>query len=231
MTIKIAAGIVVYADAEGLNRCLSTLALGKGGFDGAIVIHRRYDHFDLIDPESLEQTYLVGKRYPNVVVDHSDELITQVEARNLYMQMAGVLGYDWLMVIDSDEFVLPNANWQMFRDQLQYCQSLGLDDQVFDVQFEGNVGERGPRPRLFLDPSTITYWQKHYWFVLRKRMELLKGCGDAGRIIDGIKLRHGKLIRTQEHMEASNRYYEWQAKIEIPSAERLIDEQYRKHFA
>ena len=232
--MKVGAGICCFGDPDGLDRCLSTLAIGQGGLDGAIVVHRRYDHFDiegLTETESFEATQAVCKKYENVLVDHSSERITQVEARNIYMQLAGLLKYDWLLVIDSDEYVLPNADWKTFRTQLEFVQSLKLDDQVFDVQFEGSIGERGPRPRLFLDPPTVSYWQRHYWFVLQKKMELLKGCGDAGRMIAGIYLYHGKAIRTLEHIKASNRYYEWQAQIEQPEAEKQIDEAFRKRYA
>jgi Glycosyl transferase family 2 len=217
MTMKIAAGIVVYADVEGLDRCLSTLGIGQGGLDGAIIIHRRYDHFSLQDPTSLPETKRVARKYANVFVHHSDEPITQVQARNLYMEFAGQLGYDWLLVIDSDEFVMPNADWKEFRRQLEYVISLKLEHQIFDVEFEGSISERGPRPRLFLRPGTIRYHVKHYWWVLPERGNmLLKGMGDAGRIITGINLYHGKSIRTMKHITASMRYYQWQEVIEQP---------------
>lgn len=227
--MKIAAGIVEYADPDGLDRCLSSLGLDKetGGFDGAIVIHRKFDHFEIENKgqiDYLKETLAVAKKYPNVYVDHSEERITQIEARNLYMQKAGELGYDWLMVIDSDEYVLPNAGWKKFRTQLEYVQSLNLDDQIFEIQFAGSLGETGPRPRLFLRPAGVFYWIKHYWFVISKKQMLCKGVSDSYRVIEGIYVRHGKIIRTPEHIKASLSYYEWQDLIEQPRDEHYANE-------
>src|SRR5215831_1412261 len=232
MTVKICAGIVEYADAEGLDRCLGTLGLDQqDGFDGAIVIHRRFDEFNLIDKNSLANTKLVAKKYPNVTVDHSDETITQVDARSRYCWLAGELGYDWLMVIDTDEYVLPNADFTEFRRQLDYVTSLGFEHQIFDIDFEGSLSQRGPRPRLFKDPGTIRYWVKHWWFVLTKTNILLKGIGDAGRIITGINLFHSKIIRSVEHIRASEQYYQWQDIIEqVPESDPALLEECKKQF-
>lgn len=231
--MKIAAGIVEYGDAEGLQRCLLSLDIGKGGFDGAIVIHRRFDHFDLNEPYHYEDTLAVTKKFPNIWLEVGDDenpenRITQVEARNFYMIKAGELGYDWLMVIDSDEFVLPGADWKEFRRQLEFVQSLKLSDQIFDIEFDGSISESGPRPRLFLDPGSIRYWIKHYWFCCMKKMVLQKGIGDAGRVITGIKLKHSKIIRTMNHVRATEDYYIWQEKIEQPTDEQIKEVPYKR---
>jgi hypothetical protein len=228
--LKIAAGIVVYADPEGLDRCLSTLALGRGGFDGAIIIHSRYEHFDLEDPRSLEDTQRVASKYHNVLVHNVEEPITQVDARSLYMEKAGELGYDWLMVIDSDEYVLQNADWGKFRSQLEYVLSLNPPHQIFDIDFDGSIIYRGARPRLFLDPGTVRYWVKHWWFILTKKGILCKGNSDSGRIIEGINVYHSKLVRSLEHIQASNLYYQWQELIEAPAEDPATHERELKRL-
>ena len=233
MTIKIAAGIVEWGDAEGLQRCLSSLDIGKGGFDGAIVVHRKFDHFELDDPYHLENTRRVCEKVDNSdgsgkgtiwlgIGDDVNHPITQVEARNIYMEKAGELGYDWLLVIDSDEYVLPGADWKEFRRQLEYVKSLKLSDQIFDVEFYGPISDSGMRPRLFLYPESVRYWVKHYWFICTAKNILYKGVSDAGRVITGIKLRHGKVLRTMEHIQASQDYYVWQDKIEQPTEEQVL---------
>jgi len=210
MTAKIAAAICVYGDPDGLDRCLYSLALQKGGLDGAIIIHTRFEGFDTEFADSLEQTLSVTKKYANVFVDSSHDILNQIKARNLYLEHAAKQGYNWVFVIDSDEYVARNADWPEFRRQLEFVDSLGLDHQVFDVKFEGPISETGPRPRLLKNPGSITYWIKHYWFVLKDKHILLKGHGDAGRMIGGIFVLHGKFIRTQEHQTASILYNKWQ---------------------
>jgi hypothetical protein len=233
--LKIAAGIVEYGDAEGLQRCLTSLNIGKGGFDLAIVVHRRFDHFDLNDQYHYQNTLTVVNKWPNgsIYLGAANEAdpntkITQVEARNEYMQKAGELGVDWLLVIDSDEFVLPNADWKEFRRQLEYIQSLKLDDQIFDIEFYGSISDSGGFPRLFLYPGSVRYWIKHYWFVCTTKQTLYKGVGDAGRIVTGIALRHSKIVRTMEHIQATQDYYVWQEKIEQPTPEQIIEVPYQQ---
>lgn len=224
--MKICAGIVEFGDPEGLDRLLQTLGLGQGGLDGAIVVHRKYDHFDLNETNKtfLQDTLKVASKYPNVFVDHSLERIEQVQARNIYMQRAGELGYDWLLVLDSDEYLLPNPDWKRFRTEIEYIDSFKAEHQIFDVMMEGSLSDRGPRPRLFKDPSTITYWKRHYWWVLNKSNRLLRGVGDAERIISGVYIRHSKIVRTPEHLHASLAYYDWQEIIERPDERKEVDD-------
>ena len=200
------------------------MGLDRGGFDGAIIIHKRFDHFDLDLPDAtaLQQTQAVIKKYPNVTLSSPSSPSSpkkgwsQLDSRNEYIKLANQLNYDWLMVIDSDEYVAPNADWKTFREQLEFVVSLGLYDQIFDIQFEGSISESGPKPRLFfLRPGNITYWQRHFWFVLEKKMICLKGVGDAGRMIKGIYLLHGKAVRSAKYYEASVDYETWQNNHEL----------------
>jgi hypothetical protein len=212
--LKVAAGICEYGDTDGLYRCLNSLGLGTGGIDLAIVIHGRFRDFKLDKPDAFKETQKIVSRFPDGTV----ELVqlppnsTEIEARNLYLKTAADLNCDWLLVIDSDEF-LPNrlADFKDFRRQLEYVMDLGLEHQIFDVHIEGNIpAYRGPAPRLFLRPGTIKYWGKHYWFVLEKTMRIYKGQSDAARIITGIIIAHDHTIRDSTYYNASVGYKEWQ---------------------
>jgi glycosyltransferase involved in cell wall biosynthesis len=221
--MKIAAGICEYADPDGLYRCLASLGLDKdNGFDLAIVIHGKFGHFDINDleqKEALDQTKQVISKFPpkvKLVVVHDN---TEIENRNLYLQTAYQEGCDWLLVIDSDEYIARNANFKLFRDQLEFVMSLGLEHQIFDISFEGNSAYRGPRPRLFYRPKTIKYWKRHYWLVLEESMKLYKGQSDAGRIIDGIFVIHDQTIRDSKHYNASENYHDWLRKEEDRTSE------------
>lgn len=134
--------------------------------------------------------------------------------RNLYLQIAAAKGYDWLLVIDSDEYIAPNANWTKFREQLEFCSNLGLSHQVFDVMFEGTIADRGPRPRLFYRPHSVRYWKRHYWWVLQEQNICLKGIGDAGRIIEGIYILEDKSLRTNNYANMITSYKAWQQMYE-----------------
>lgn len=233
---KVAVGIVEYGDAAGLYRTLASLRLDKPNtIDLAIVVHSRFEHFDLTsDPtpeEALQQTQDVIAKCPQdrvklvlpplavgVVNTAAGEregetraATTQIHSRNLYLKTAADEGCDWLLVLDSDEFIAKNADWDEFRRQLEFVMSLELSHQIFDVQMEGMLAMyRGPRPRLFYRPGSITYWKRHYWTVLEETMICYKGSSDSGRVIGGIYLMHDRTVRSMNHYNATNAYNEWQ---------------------
>jgi hypothetical protein len=211
--MKVAAGICEYGDPDGLYRCLNSLGLGTGGIDKAIIIHGKYKNFELDKPNAYEETKKIASRFPEGTVTLLWTLgLTEIESRNQYLKLAAELNYDWLLVIDSDEFIPRDlADFKEFRRQLEYVMSLGLEHQIFDIHIEGNIpAYRGPAPRLFLRPGTVKYWGKHYWFVLEKTMRIYKGQSDAARIIGGIIIVHDHTIRDSTYYQASIGYKEWQ---------------------
>jgi hypothetical protein len=222
--MKIAAGIVEYGDAEGLFRCLASLGLDQeNGIDLAIVVHSRFANFDLPNltaQQALDETRNILWKFPLskvklMVPAPSAFITTQIESRNLYLKTAAEEECDWLLVIDSDEFIARNADWKEFRKQLEFVMSLGLPHQIFDIQCEGMVAMyRGPRPRLFYRPATIKYWKKHFWFVREEESICYKGVGDAGRVIGGIYLMHDRTIRSAAHFNATLKYNDWQTENE-----------------
>lgn len=222
--MKIAAGICEYGDPDGLYRCLNSLGLGTGGIDKAIIIHGKFNNFNLDKPDAFEQTAKVISRFPKDTI----ELVTiggytEIESRNLYLKVAAGLECDWLLVIDSDEFLAHKlTDFKEFRRQLQYVMDVQAEfpkdtvkHQIFDIQLEGTIPSyRGPQPRLFLRPQTVKYWGKHYWFLLEETMQLYKGQSDAARVIGGILLCHDHTIRDSTYYNASISYKEWQQEHE-----------------
>lgn len=229
--MKIAAGICEYGDSYGLYRCLASLALDKyNGFDMAIIIHGKFGHFDYKLEDAYEQTQQVVSRFPKnrVHLVNANEKtegteLTELQARNMYLQEAAKLDIDWLLVIDTDEYVARKvSDFALLRDQLDYIQSLELKNQIYDIPFEGVIAAyRGPRPRWFyLRPGPIHYYKKHYWWVLEAQKDkegfctVLKGLGDGERIITGIALLHDPTIRQPEYYTAALDYKDWQVVAE-----------------
>jgi hypothetical protein len=216
--MKIAAGIVEYADSNSLERCLRSLDLSQGGgIDSAIIIHGRYANNPIRPkPCYTDDTSKLAESFPlgTVILKRLHQPTSEIDMRNLYMKTAGDKGFDWLLVLDSDEYIAPNADWTKFREQLEYCKSLQLQHQVFDVTFEGTNAERGPRPRLFYRPLSVRYWKRHYWWVLTEQDIALKGVGDAGRTIEGIIVLQDKGQQNQEYKDAIESYKGWQQTYE-----------------
>lgn len=217
--MKLAAGIVEYADSQSLDRCLRSLDLGQGGIDVAIIIHGRFSNNPIqstccMDDDTIAVTESTVFPPNTVFLKRLHKPTSEIEMRNLYMQMAAAKGCDWLLVIDSDEYIAPNADWTRFRQQLGFVHSLGLHHQVFDVMFEGTAAQRGPHPRLFYRPLSVRYWKRHYWWVLQEQNICLKGTGDAGRIIEGIYILEDKSLRDSNYEDTITSYKAWQQEFE-----------------
>jgi hypothetical protein len=227
--MKIAAGICEYGDPDGLYRCLNSLNLGNGGIDKAIIVHGRFRDFHLDKSDAYEETKKICSRFPEgTIVLIRAAYLTEIQSRNLYLEKAAELGCDWLLVIDSDEFLARKlTDFQEFRRQLQYVMDVQAEipsarHQIFDIQLEGSIPSyRGPQPRLFLRPQTVKYWGKHYWFVLEETKQIYKGQSDAARVIGGILLCHDHTIRDSTYYNASVHYKEWQ---EAHEGEEVITE-------
>lgn len=219
--MKIAAGLCEFGDTEGLYRCLASLGLDDSrGIDKVIVIHGRFDNFNLrIDrQQALEDTRKVISRFPKDRIDLvvSNGGLTEIASRNLYLKRAVELGCEWLLVIDSDEYLAAKlTDWEKVREQLQFIMNLDLDHHIFDIQLDGNIpAYHGPTPRLFYRPGSIQYWGKHYWWVIEESKRILKGHSDAARVIEGIHIIHDHTIRDSMYYTASINYKEWQQKYE-----------------
>lgn len=236
--LKIAAGICEFGDPEGLYRCLGSLQLGyDGGIDVAIIIHGQFKYFNLHDPQAFEKTQAVVSRFPKGTVELVNDVSpgkTEIESRNLYNEIAGKLNCDWLLVIDSDEYLASKVtDFKEFRRQLQFVMDVQVDfppeqrHQIFDIELEGNIPAfRGPQPRLFLHPESVKYWGKHNWWVLEKTKYVYKGQSDAARIIGGIYLLHDHTIRDSKYYTASIGYKEWQSAHEgeeVITEEKMIE--------
>jgi hypothetical protein len=202
--LKVGLGCCVYSDPVGLNRLLDSTYLGV---DRSIVVHTRYSHFPFEDPQSLAHTKAVCSRYSNI------ELIAlnptnQIKARTTYLRAAKDL--DILIVLDSDEYIAADAEWDLFRDNLQKAILYSPGCRVFDLYTDGPIGQSGARPRIFYKPSTIYYYSHHYWFVIKETGRLLKGASDSAHLVKGITILHDKSFRTQEHFDGMIKYANWQ---------------------
>lgn len=199
--MRIATGIVTFADSLGLLRTLETL---DGGIDQNIVIHAQYPGFHPPNASrSLDDTKIICQAFPNTTLLDLN-IAPELEARQAYLNLAST--YDFLLVLDSDEYLdcdSEQKDWGLFR---QNCQKvIDAPPYIYDIAFE-NVHQPQPvRPRLFKHPSKIKYHLKHYWWLLPNG-RLMKGNSDSVHWVQGIRILHDKELRDKEYVDATNRY-------------------------
>lgn len=201
--MNIVAAIVTYADPLGVERTIASL---NGGIDAVIVIHVQYQTVDLHNPRSLSDTKAVCLKYPNTNLFDLG-IASELEARQKYLDLA--TDYEFLLVIDSDEYISDGADWGYFRQNCQQVIDQHAEHYIYDIMFDGPIAESGPRPRLFYCPSKIKYDRKHYWWRLPNG-RLADGMSDSCKLIDGIKITHDKSLRMDGNYNlAILKYQHW----------------------
>lgn len=143
-TNLLAAGIIVYNDAAGLDRCLKTI---HENVDRIFVIDGRYpDWGKADDPKfSTDDPQSVCRKYGSHVEYHQ-LYAPQKDKRTRYLELAKDCSF--LLVIDADEFVI-NADWSTFRNELETSDR--FDQAVIERdQYVHNI------PYLF-EPNRIGY--------------------------------------------------------------------------
>ena len=200
--VRIAAGICTYSDSLSLARCLESFA----GQLEAIIIHGPYPSYNSLDPSSYQDTNAVCKAYPNIRLVDVAEPLAEIERRQMYLNLA--VNHDFLLILDSDEFVCDGANWPLFKANCKRILESGKHHYIYDIMFDGPAPQAGPRPRLFREPSKIKYHKKHYWWSLPNG-RIAAGASDSAEIVDGIKLMWDDSLRTEERIKARDEYQAW----------------------
>jgi hypothetical protein len=201
--VKIAAGICTYSDSLGLARLLETLAPG-GVY--SIVIHGPYPSYDSLDPDSLPATSAVCKVYPNTRLIDLPQPTAEIERRQTYLDLAS--NYDFLLIVDSDEYICDGANWPLFRKNCQAILDGGPHHYIYDIKLDGHPSQSGLKPRLFREPSKIKYYKKHYWWLLPNG-KIAAGGSDSVTQIDGIRLMSDESLRSPDRIQAKIDYQNW----------------------
>ena len=199
--MKIAAGICTYSDSLGLARLLDSLAPGQVY---SIVIHGPYPSYYNLDPDSLPATSAVCRAYPNTTIIDLSQPMPEVERRQTYLDYAN--NYDFMLILDSDEYVCDGANWPLFRKNCEHLLESGRHHYIYDIMFDAkHPSNAGPKPRLFREPSKIKYYKKHYWWLLPNG-RVAAGGSDSCEIIDGIKIMWDESLRSPDRIKAKEEY-------------------------
>jgi hypothetical protein len=104
--VTTAAGIVFFDDEKGLQRCLSSI---QSYVDLIIAIDGKFKHFDDDHDLSIDNSRKVVESFPNAIY-YSYPNLTEIDKRNKYLEIAGTKEIDFLLVIDSDEYAIIDAN-------------------------------------------------------------------------------------------------------------------------
>ena len=165
---KIAAGVCFYNDYLSLRRCLESLQ--KDNVDLVFCVDGRFKQFgeagkypDLSDDGSRD---LVLSYDNTILIDMPNSW--EVQKRQAYIKACEDFGIDYLLIIDSDEYILYDqhdptvgTNWDKFIDKMiQTCESVTYRNyNVFGIDVE--IGNKN-----YVDTvKSLLKWDKTKTFI------------------------------------------------------------------
>lgn len=227
--MKIAAGICFYNDCKSLERTLQSL---EGKVDVMVCIDGRYKGFEDKNKTGLSNDgsrEMVKGFDKTVLLDVPD--VFEVQKRQSYLDWCEKHKPDYLIIIDSDEYVA-EYNETVFRRELEtinnsqysrynvFALMLEVYSGKYDHIVHTFVSGQAPRtttsknrayqhaPRLWLRPWEMEYNLKHYHYRKKDPTSSLhyQEQNAAVKIVTGIKLNHDHALRTKEHLQKRREY-------------------------
>ena len=197
--------------------------------DNIILGNGKFDFYEDDEPDNAEWVKYVQEKYGDkvniVTYEHSGK---QIEKRQIYNEIAGNLGTDFLIVMDTDDYVVPEkTNWELFYKNLIKVSRV-LPDRVFMLweyipddrlwpkqgnMFASNAWRRSAR--IFKDPAGIKFCMDCHYMWCDKMVnedEMIKWQLEhrdadnpyqyVGRVpIDGLRITMDRTLRTDEQIK------------------------------
>lgn len=241
MGIKFASGTVFYNDCKSLERTLNSL---HDKVDLMICVDGKFKHFD--DGKDKEGLSTDGSRelvrsYDNAVllsVPNSYE----IQKRTAYLDYCVKVNAEYLLIIDSDEYVYePETDWFKFKRKVgEICLGVpynnfnlfGIYTEIYSPNYQhvvhkftntappalSNPGERKwtYHPRLWHRPYEMEYCKTHFQFRKKDPNSPLheQEHNATVAVIPHLKLGHDHILRTEAFLESRWKYQAWLVKFE-----------------
>lgn len=198
--MRLAVGISFYYDYRSLKRCLDSLT-GHGHH--IICVDGRYT--DIPNPSDVSMD---ASR--ELVWEYDDALLfthpgPEVYKRNKILELCGE-SFEYCLMIDSDEYILPGANWEEFKQNMQDITR--MDNGRYNIYGVRAKLQKGSTswPRLWYRPYDMEYYLCHNVFKNKLSGRILHSPTAAESLIDGITIASDDSLRTEEYMMNSAIY-------------------------
>ena len=187
------------------------------------LVNGRYKEFNHDWDYTPEWTTLLLKdRYPNVEVVNC--CATQLVKRQIYLEMAGGDNCDYLLVMDSDDFVHPDfRDWDSFYKELEgvYDEKEMLYFLWFwvDKNWECSANPVTPETwqkyiRVHKHPAKQKYHMSHYIWRLKEDNSVNMNSLLCKKTLGGIKLTCDSSFRSPEFLDSKKNWEQDDWKVE-----------------
>ena len=224
MKPKVALGLSFFQNVREIPRCLGDPKDPRSvcnNVDYIIAVDGRYTNFNWSHDFSNDGSKELIASYDNaVILSHCG---TQIEKRQIYLNLAGVYDCDYLIVWDSDDYIHPYyQNWDLFYQQLEARSRVHPEEQTFSVwawipslkEWERAHNEVGverwhPYQRVIKNPGEIEYDVTHYQLKRKDepgKMHWLKSYYVLGgvRFTTDSKLRDRAFLNARDEWALTN---------------------------
>jgi len=211
---SLTAGVIFWNDKKGLERLLPTLK----DFDRVYCIDGRFKamagNCNSSDDGSWELVLKYNYQYPN---GYNNAL--EPEKRNTYLSMAEKYNDDYLLVIDSDEWI--SGDIQTFKHNLGTVMLLESpdDEGVYSVDYVNQDNKADIKPRIFRKPGNLRYWEAHNMLQKIDTKRIFRPSVECP-LIKGIVMHHDHKLRTIEREQQIQEYQKWLFAYEAPFKKR-----------
>lgn len=202
---KFAVGCVYYNDAKSIERLLESTDLDfdyRFMIDGRFFAHRG-------EPLSTDGSREIVNSFDRVVTLDLPDL-TEAQKRNGYLWLSKKYDIEWLLILDSDEYVTVFGDWKY--DALQK-KDLVHNHYIYDIQsrrFPADYVKYDPRPRLWYDPEGFEYTSCHCCYHRKDNKQRLS----ERPIVDNIFIEHDKSLRSEQRVLDWANFVAWQLDFE-----------------
>jgi len=198
----------------------------KSHVDYIFAIDGRYtDEYGVpLFPDSEPLSHEIVRNYlqniPNVIL--VDLPATEIQKRQRYLDMCKQYDCEYLIILDGDEFVLPESDWQSFKHNLEQCKP---DTNIYGIKYEYSYPQHHDAtnyPRLWFRPWEMEYFHAHCLFKNKITGRVQKSSSGVP-CIEGIRMAGDDTLRNREYQLQSFEYQTW-----LIEHEQEIREEYRE---
>lgn len=207
--VTIGVGYSYYNDVKSIRRGLPTFA---DNVDYIIAVDGRYsfrDGNDYSDDGSTE--YISG--FPNAILRQYVGM--EHDKRNVYVEIAESLDLDYIIILDSDEFIL-EADWETFRENLYQLRN---KESIFGIKCYYNEKDWTPYPRIW-KVGHVKYWKTHNIFDVDG--SLIRSPPNL-KTVEGISMGMDDNLREKDYLDGTSNYQKKMLEYEIPIRHALRD--------
>jgi len=211
-------GYSYFQDIESIRRGFPTFA---NHVDYVFAIDGKYAGNPAPNDFSVDGSTEFIKQWKNVI--HRQFLGHEFEKRQQYCNLCKEFGCDYLLIIDTDEYVV-EADWDLFKSNIEAQISTNPHSSFFGVPFivDGSGGI-SYFPRLWFKPYLIEYYKTHCIFK-DGRTGMLVTSGSAAKhspVIEGITLTMDDSLRKPENIKNTYEYQLKMIEMEKPTRDKL----------